>query len=597
MIRQKVIFLLIISEVLTKTNDALSCGRERVLKNPRGTIKFKTLSEENISCNWTIVPPSDTITSLKIITFDFGACHGTYSCCLLVSSYRRKYLTLCKKKQEKIISLSLREEEIVVTSNTCGTTTKLLLEFTTRRNVECPKSDFQCLDKSNCYNSSDICHKFICNDHSDNVACGKCSETSARCNDNSDHCFELSKRCDNILDCPKGEDEVNCSKLCPQIKCPLEQKCISKDQICDKTIDCIDGFDEENCSVESTAPKIIIISSMLIICSICCTITMCLIFRWVLTRRDINRFLENPPDFPLAPFQGPGDDDPETSSSDALDAEFRAGGEIYEHYMQALKKKSRSSKAVQVGGITAKYSHMELDGENELIVLASLNIPTEMCVGLTVSSDSVATLKSIREKQGTLSSSCGGSSRLGDTTVSSSLHSGDSISRALQRGNLSSKSSGDSSLVSRRPQISSRASLSKVSDLGDSSKSKFIFGGGDCLRQTSKQLEPRRSRRQFEISEGQTNNNKPSSAPLLCDGGNVNPRKSKSNSNMVVSNSKSKNEKLQLNNVEAQPRSDSSQWTDLEDSGASKIILVKTVEEKTKPSKRSNRKKISYSCK
>lgn len=55
-------------------------------------------------------------------------------------------------------------------------------------------------------------------------------------------------------------------------------------------------------------------------------------------------------------------------------------------------KKRTASKSIQVG--MAKYSHLDLDGDNEIVVLASLNIPHEKCLGLNLSEESILSLKS-----------------------------------------------------------------------------------------------------------------------------------------------------------------------------------------------------------
>lgn len=61
-----------------------------------------------------------------------------------------------------------------------------------------------------------------------------------------------SIRCDNIRDCPTGEDERDC-KFCnyDEFKCVSDKKCISDKWYCDGVDDCVDGSDEADCDIES----------------------------------------------------------------------------------------------------------------------------------------------------------------------------------------------------------------------------------------------------------------------------------------------------------------------------------------------------------
>lgn len=57
-------------------------------------------------------------------------------------------------------------------------------------------------------------------------------------------------RCDNLRDCPRGDDEDEC-KFCnyDEFKCFSDQQCISEKWHCDGSIDCSDGSDESDCDI------------------------------------------------------------------------------------------------------------------------------------------------------------------------------------------------------------------------------------------------------------------------------------------------------------------------------------------------------------
>lgn len=350
-----------------------------------GTVEIKTneFANDN-SCKWIISPPHNTITTVRILESRSDGCNEPSSCCWIISGQHK----ICKQNLRITTALSFRKYPIIIQQNS-SFTMDLKLEYNTRSLLECPLDDFQCSDKSNCFKVKDICSsRRLCDDYSEKLGCGKCHSKSTMCGNYSDYCFELPERCDGILNCPKGEDEMNCFENCKGVKCPREPKCLNQNQICDDIVDCRSGFDENNCVNFGNTNAFNIILTFLV-CTICTILFICLVYRWMTTRRDLNRVLQNLPEFPLAPFQGPGDQDEDSiNSSEILDADILPGGEIYESYMANIKKKTVSTKSVQA--CENKYAH--LDTDNELVALASLGVPTELCVGLTVSQDSINSL-------------------------------------------------------------------------------------------------------------------------------------------------------------------------------------------------------------
>ncbi|CAH1104231.1 unnamed protein product [Psylliodes chrysocephalus] len=389
-------------------NFSESCG-VKTLNGPEGQIKYNSPDSEQKNCTWMILPLPNTITTLRLLDLNLDECLTKDRCCLTLTSNEDILFALCNSELNQPVVITSRNNNITLAVESLGIYLKIWITFTSRNNQECSNFEYQCLDKSGCYNSTHLCTEdIICIDHSDYLGCSPCRSTTTVCNRYSNECYDPTKRCDGILDCTSGEDELNCSTLCPRlIKCPLENKCFNLSQICDFTYDCLDGFDEKDCSQKDLGLKSLAFTAMFLLCSIGCTLFVCMIFRWIILKRDMDRFLQNSPEFPLQPFEGPGAPNSESRPDESLDSEFRQGGEIFEHYMVAIRRKERRDRFIQAGtGIVPKYSHLDLDGDNELIVLASLNVPTDMCIGLNISDSSRDTLLAMSDRAST-PSSCG----------------------------------------------------------------------------------------------------------------------------------------------------------------------------------------------
>ncbi|XP_064641999.1 uncharacterized protein LOC135496567 [Lineus longissimus] len=64
------------------------------------------------------------------------------------------------------------------------------------------------------------------------------------------YCIPVRMVCDDVDDCPQGEDERNCNKYtCPgMFKCSNSKNCIPQSAVCDGIKNCWDGDDELSCS-------------------------------------------------------------------------------------------------------------------------------------------------------------------------------------------------------------------------------------------------------------------------------------------------------------------------------------------------------------
>ena len=106
-----------------------------------------------------------------------------------------------------------------------------------------------CNENNVYYNFTDFCYirdRHLCTYAKYSVSCVnllcpgmfKCFES---------FCIRLSYVCDGHIDCPGGQDEINCSNISCNgfLKCRNENRCVGLQQICDGVVDCHYSSDDE----------------------------------------------------------------------------------------------------------------------------------------------------------------------------------------------------------------------------------------------------------------------------------------------------------------------------------------------------------------
>ena len=114
----------------------------------------------------------------------------------------------------------------------------------------CKEDKFRCNNSETCIDSSLICNGFPdCEDFSDELHCDLCAANQIRCG-SLNSCYDpFLQRCNRMINCANGIDELNCFNDCHgHISCALGGGCYSFSERCNGVAQCVDYSDELNCT-------------------------------------------------------------------------------------------------------------------------------------------------------------------------------------------------------------------------------------------------------------------------------------------------------------------------------------------------------------
>lgn len=378
--------------------------------------------------NCSIRTPSDLVMTLRLVDGNINDSGSSCACCsfLEVSTKGKPLRKFCRGDAAKPLLVKANSIDVMFRSDSKGNLSDFLLHYVSRDGSLCFAHELSCLSGKSCFNITQLCdEKFDCSDHSDELNCGVCTKNYVPCNFNTVRCFNpFTERCDGIMNCPAGEDEVSCSSSCnDKIACGDGNGCFTTEQVCDDVRDCEDGTDESNCTFrfcdlypnrpnficdnklcissklvgngeddcgDASDERMLLNTSRTVLVWLVAAIVFLVFFKlslictWKRNRRDIRNLMANMPDFPLPPFHGPGETDRilfEGSES------LPQSEEMFEAYRYARNetlsdRRRHSSRTVRVRSARTNSSLMKCNTNCTAVTLASLGLSPNDCLDL-----------------------------------------------------------------------------------------------------------------------------------------------------------------------------------------------------------------------
>lgn len=318
-------------------------------------------SKTNDSC--CISAPADSITTIRILHIDADGCINVEAA--NDTRLNRTKLSICEPLQWKD-PLRISSTRIGINFLAEKPVKGFALHYMVKHKSYCDET-FPCIS-GGCFSGS--CDGIVeCLDSSDELGCGTCQRTHVKC-PKSSRCFNIfEERCDGVSNCPDGKDEANCTfhhcgnSSDKSFRCSNE-KCVSRALVGNGLDDCGDGSDE-NAHIYNYLGATFFLT----------VVSFLLLWCWCSSRRDIQRLIENPPDFPLPVFRAPGEGEGNLGENESEEV-FQAFVNARSSSVSRRRPRGRTRAARSVSPL------VKTDSNCSVVALASLGVAPEDCLEL-----------------------------------------------------------------------------------------------------------------------------------------------------------------------------------------------------------------------
>ncbi|XP_033626382.1 low-density lipoprotein receptor-related protein 12-like [Asterias rubens] len=248
---------------------------------------FPNNYDSNLDCSWTLSVKSGAIIQLRFHTFNLEQGYDTdYVNVYDGDTEGPQFLIGNYYSYDKAVNVPPKVIDgtgntMLVIFHTDASSNNKGFNVTYQTKGDCLSGQYLCSrTDQNCFDDSQKCDNILsCMKGQDEVGCIDCAAGQIPCLKTHTGCYSMDQRCDGKRNCKFGEDEEDCDPRICKADYGLflcgDRKCMQEKYICDESTDCMDGSDEQNCYVSTkvvTAAAVgSIVCGLLLVAALSCT--------------------------------------------------------------------------------------------------------------------------------------------------------------------------------------------------------------------------------------------------------------------------------------------------------------------------------------